>query len=584
MRRTRHDILAGLWIPALILMVLAGCATQRPPEGGPADSEPPVIIATDPVNETVQFTGQEITLEFSEYIQRASFQEAVHISPLPEIPPTYEWSGRQVRIVFPTPLAENRTYVITVGTKVRDQRAGNAMRESMQLAFSTGDSLDRGRFDGTVMTDPPSGVSIFGYQLHDGRADTLDPARHRPEYAVQTAEDGGFHFSNVSPGLYRVFAVRDKNNDFRYNVESEDIGIPEYDILVGDSSALSPPLRFQLFTEDTTRPAIQRVEALHDHLVRVKFNETVYPQPIPLSRVIIRDSATGLVLPVRSAVAPEKERYAWDFRLGAPLTERMFSLWIDTLEDGAGNPIDTRSLPLHFPGSVIPDTARPLLLEQRPTGNSRAVEPDSSFRLAYDRPLQDAGAFSLRDSSGIAVELEVSSAETGVFVLGHPPLHPESMYSLCIDEARLRDSVSGRHVGDSVRCIRFTTGVRDQVGSISGSVRTDDTAGVAVVRVREVGRQSRTRLLRTDTTRSFRIDGLPEGQYLLDAFIDLNRNQRHDAGKAYPLQRPEPFGRVRDTLRVRARWETDGIIIPLPSSPSPRVGDTPAPRVPARSE
>lgn len=582
-----RDIVTTLGIPAMVLIALAGCATQRPPEGGPPDSEPPMIVAMEPANETVRFEGREISFEFSEYIQRPSFQEAVHISPLPEIPPTYEWSGRTVRIVFPEMLTENRTYVITVGTKVRDLRAGNAMRESVILAFSTGDSLDRGRFDGTVLTDPPSGVSLFGYLLHDGRADTLDPARHRPEYAVQTAEDGGFHFSNVRPGLYRVFAVRDKNNDFLYNAESEEIGIPEYDVLVGDSSALSPPLRFQLFTEDTTRPSVQRVEALHDHLVRVKFNETIYPQPIPLTRVVIRDSSTGQVLPIRSAVAPESERYAWDFRLASPMTERMFTLWVDTLEDGAGNMVETRLLPLSFVGSTVPDTARPALLDQRPAENSRGVEPDSSFRLVFDRPLQYSGALSLRDSSGGTVDLEIASPEAGVLDVRHPPLHPEAAYTLCMDGSLLRDSLSGRSVGDTIRCIRFTTGVRDQVGSISGQVRSDDTAGIAVVRVRAVGRQPRIRTLRTDATRNFRIDGLPEGQYLLDAFIDGNHNQRHDAGKAFPLQRPEPFGRIRDTIRVRARWETDGIIIPLRSSngqPDHNNRNSIPPGTPPRSE
>jgi uncharacterized protein (DUF2141 family) len=558
-----------------VLLFAAGCATQRPPEGGPPDTDPPLIIETDPANGTVLFTGQEVSFEFSEYIQRQSFQESVHISPLPETPPTYEWSGRRVSIVFDAPLTANRTYVITVGTKVRDLRAGNAMQETMHLAFSTGDSLDRGSFSGTVNADPPGGVTIFAYLLEPGRADTLNPADDRPDYAVQSAEDGSFHFYNVAPGVYRVFAVRDKSNDFRYNAESEEIGVPDFDVLIEDSLALTPPLRFQLHTEDTTRPQVQRIEALDERTVRIKFNETVYPQPLPLDRVMISDSTSGRRLTLLSAVAPPKERYAWDFRMGEALTEQTYRLSIDSLEDGAGNLVDTTGFPFFFRGSAAADTLRPFIVEMTPTENSRNVNADSSFRVDFDRPLSVGDAFTLRDSSGATIALSISIVTRTTIMIGHPPLLPEAVYSLCITENLLRDSLSGRSIGDSIRCIRFTTGKRDQYGTLSGVVRSTDSTGAAVVRVREAVKQPRVRTVFTDSTRTFRFDGLPEGKYLLDAYIDVNGNRRYDAGKPFPLTKPEPFGAVRDTLRVRARWATDNIIIPLQSSQDKSLNSPP---------
>lgn len=558
-----------------MLLYAAGCATQRPPEGGPADTDPPFIVETEPANGTVRFAGEEVSFEFSEYVQRQSFQESVHISPLPETPPTYEWSGRRVSIVFANPLRESRTYVITVGTKVLDLRAGNAMQETMHLAFSTGDSLDRGSFNGMVNADPPGGVTVFAYLLQPGRADTLNPADDRPDYAVQSADDGSFHFYNVAPGTYRVFAVRDKSNDFRYNAESEEIGVPDFDVLIEDSLASTPPLRFQLHTEDTTRPQVQRVDALDNRTIRIKFNETVYPQPLPLARVMISDSASGRRITLLSAVAPPKERYAWDFRVGEALTEQTFRLSIDSLEDGAGNVIDTTGFPLFFPGSAVADTLRPFIVEMTPAENGRNVDADSSFRVEFDRPLSVGAAFALRDSSGADVALNVSHVTPTTISIEHASLLPEATYSLCIAENLLRDSLSGRSVGDSTRCIRFTTGKRDQYGILSGLVRSADSSGAAVVRVREAVKQPRVRTVFTDSTRTFRFDGLPEGKYLLDAYIDLNGNRRYDAGKPFPLKKPEPFGSVRDTLRVRARWETNNIIIPLQSSQSRSLESAP---------
>lgn len=560
------DFLPGIhsrwiWIPVLLVLI-AGCASQRPPEGGPPDTEAPFVIGTIPENGTVRFTGREISFTFNEYVQRASFQEAVHISPLPTTPPSFEWSGRTARIVFDSSLRENRTYVITVGTKVKDIRAGNTMRETVHLAFSTGDSLDRGTFNGTVFGEPAGGVTLFAYLLDSLRADTLNPAVERPDYAVQSSDDGAFHFYNVAPGPYRVFAVRDKSNDYRYNAESEDIGIPDRDILVVDTIA-PRPLRIFLSTEDTTRPLLQRAEAIHARLLRLKFNETVYPQPLPLSRIVIRDSATAQAVEPRSAIAPAEERFTWDIRLASSLREAPYLLWIDSLEDGAGNTIDTTAFPLVFMGSSIVDTARPRILETIPAANARGVEPDSSFRILFDRELQVADVFSLKDSSGMSIALEQHRISPTEIALSHPPLMGEAVYTLCIEEHLLRDSISGRTVGDSARCFRFRTDKRDQYGSLSGIVEASDSSGTAVVRLHETGRQPRTRTVATDSSRSFRFEAVREGTYILDAFIDRNGNRRYDFGKPWPLERPEPYGRVRDTLRVRARWETDGIRIPL---------------------
>ncbi len=552
----------------LALIFLSACASQRPPEGGPRDTEPPFILETIPASGTVNFSGQTVEIEFSEYVTRQSFQEAVHISPLLEQLPEYEWSGRSVTIVFPTPLLADRTYVITVGTKVKDLRGGNAMKETMHLAFSTGDSLDNGSFSGSVFGDPQSGVGVFAYELTGSREDTLDPAEDKPDYAVQSSDDGAFHFYNVAPAVYRVYAVRDKSNDMRYNAETDELGVPDHDIIVTDSASLSPPLRFYLHTEDTTRPSVQRVEALNERIVRVKFNETVYPQPLPLERISISDSASGHRLPVISAVPPVNERFAWDLLLGGSLVETMYVLAIDSLEDGAGNIMNTTSTPFSFIGSTLPDTSKPVVMSRIPKANEKKIDPDSSFRISTDRPLLLSDAFSLMDSSDAVIDLRATWISGSEVVLSHGALLPEARYTLCIDMSLLKDSINSRSVGDSIECIRFTTGVRDQSGVIAGSVSSDDSVSPVMVRIRDISRSPKVRTVKSDSTRTFRFEGLKEGQYLIDAFIDSNNNRRYDYGKAFPLKKPEPYGAVRDTLRVRARWETNGIIVPIQTSPS----------------
>ena len=53
---------------------------------------------------------------------------------------------------------------------------------------------------------------------------------------------------------------------------------------------------------------------------------------------------------------------------------------------------------------------------------------------------------------------------------------------------------------------------------------------------------------------------LPRGKYLISGFIDKNRNGFYDSGSIIPLKLAETFAMGKDTVRVRARFETTGLI------------------------
>lgn len=546
------------------LLLLVGCAAQRPPEGGPPDTEPPFVEETDPPSGAVRFTGREITLRFNEYVQRQSFSDAVHISPLPAIPPVYEWSGKDVTIVFQDSLRADRTYVISVGTKLRDVNASNPLAENFQLAFSTGDSLDRGEFHGIVLDEKPGGVTLIAYFLPTERGDTLDPRKHRPDYAVMSADDGSFRFSHVTPGTYRVFAIRDKGNNMLYDVETDAIGIPMRDIAVMDSISTPDPLRFRLSIEDTTRPVLQRVEAQHAQRIRMKFNETVYPQPLPTTSIHVGDSARRIPLSLVSAVDPPNERFTWDVFLAAPLDEGRYVLTVDSLFDGAENPLSLPDEGILFSGSAKKDTTRPSITSRFPDARARNVPPDSAFVLRFDRPMATAVVATLEDSTGANVPLEFQWSHPSRLLLRHPVLMDEAEFRFCVDLRSLRDSLSPRTVEDSIQCITFSTGQGDQHGVIAGKVRSEDSTGSYRVRVRQTGKKEALILeAPADTLREFRFPRLPEGSYMLDAFKDMDGDGSYFHGNVSPFRPPEPFGVLRDTIRVRARWETNGIVIPV---------------------
>jgi hypothetical protein len=546
------------WLTAtLAALLVASCATQRPPEGGPVDSEPPYIVQSSPLPGTVTFRGRNVVIEFNERVDKRSFDDAIHISPVLATKPEYDWSAREVKILFQEELPEDKTIVVTIGSNLKDLRAGNPMSDSWQLAFSTGDSLDRGIIEGIVSDAKPAGVSVFAYLLDEGRADTLDPTRHRPDYVVRTGDDGRFRLSYLREGLYRVFAVRDNLNNLLYDIEADEIGIPTGDVFAVDSNRMPSALRFTLHREDTTAPYVQRVQAVNARQLRIAFSEDVQPFPPPTAALTLRDSVSGEPLSVYTVLPSLQGRNAWDVYLGSPMHEGRFQIFFDSLRDAAGNALRTDVLV--FDGSAVPDTSRPIFLETFPKDGGQSIPTDSAFVLRFSRPVQENIVVSILDSTGKQLPATVLRPDMTRVDIGHPVLDETAAYRLCIDLATIRDGITGRPMADSTFCIAFTTGKAGSFGSVTGNFAGDSLGGIPHILLREMKEGGTERRTIADSTGAFTFTRVPEGQYKLEAFIDLDSNGRYSPGSARPLLAPEPLIRYKDTLRVRARWETGGV-------------------------
>ena len=55
------------------------CAAIAPPSGGPEDTTPPELISSFPKSGSTNFTGGEVILKFSEYLNKASIKNETDI-------------------------------------------------------------------------------------------------------------------------------------------------------------------------------------------------------------------------------------------------------------------------------------------------------------------------------------------------------------------------------------------------------------------------------------------------------------------------------------------------------------------------
>jgi hypothetical protein len=178
-RKIRNSLLL------FIGLLLSNCANQLPPGGGEIDKTPPQIINIYPPSGTTNFSDDYFELEFSEYVDRRSLQDAIFISPAIEGALDLDWSGKSVRISFPSKLKDNTTYVVTIGTDVVDYNNKNRMAVSFNFTFSTGNEIDRRIISGKVYDEKPSGILIFAYKLN---SDTVNPTSNNvSSFAKETS-------------------------------------------------------------------------------------------------------------------------------------------------------------------------------------------------------------------------------------------------------------------------------------------------------------------------------------------------------------------------------------------------------------
>lgn len=214
---------SSIYISILILagiIIVAACAKQGSPAGGPKDTTPPVIIKSSPLNGSTSFTGKTITLTFDEFVVLDKIQEKFMISPPVEKKPEITIRGKNVVVTLDGDLRDSTTYTLYFQDAIRDLNESNIL-ENFQFVFSTGNYIDSLTMAGLVYNgfnlEVPERMLIM---LHSNHADSA-PMTLIPDYISMSGQTGYFALNNLRAGTYRLFALEDANNDRKYNSGEE---------------------------------------------------------------------------------------------------------------------------------------------------------------------------------------------------------------------------------------------------------------------------------------------------------------------------------------------------------------------------
>jgi hypothetical protein len=181
-----------------------GCANIIPPQGGPEDTLPPLLLRAAPPDSTVNFTGNRIVLEFDEFIDAQNTQ-SVLMTPYPLKPPRIETKLRTLTITLNDTLEPNTTYTIDFGDAIKDINEGNVLQD-FDYTFSTGPVLDSLTFSGNVVLAETGRIDTNMVAVLYRNLDDSAIVNDRPRYITRLDRGGTFRFENLPPGTFALYA------------------------------------------------------------------------------------------------------------------------------------------------------------------------------------------------------------------------------------------------------------------------------------------------------------------------------------------------------------------------------------------
>ncbi len=551
------------FLPLALLWFVFSCAMQKAPGGGPIDRTPPEVVFTNPPKDSLHIATDlnQFEIQFSERMTRSSLAGNIFISPPIEF--GTHWKGwERLFLDLKEPLHKEQTYVVSIGSEAKDLH-NNSMKASYTFAFSTGSVIDQGRISGTVYGRKKEAVNIFAFLLDDSVA--FAPTKERPSYISKSGRGGRYELSYLKLGHYRLLAVSDQNHNLKLDAGFERVGIPYHDVALDSSALFSDFVDFQLTHMDTVAPRLVGVRPINRRRFQVRYSE---PLTIMSNNFVLLDSLTRDTIPVIDFGKNNETPNILDVFTAGLDSGRTYLWQAGELADTAGNVNDTLSA-AYFKMKAPADTTTFRLLEFLPKDSSRAVRPEQKIFVKFSLPVDWATlahSFTLQTESKdlLPGRWEAHDLFSANFVPADP-LQPDSAYRAIIRLGGVQD-LWGATAKDTLLLRYFTTVSARQLGEISGKVILDPDSGQIVkLRLRSLEKKVEPLALTLEKSRKFYFPFLPEGKYLMDGYLDLDKNNKYSAGQLFPFHFSEPFFFAADTIKVRKRWEKSGILFKFPA-------------------
>ena len=564
----------GLKVLAILIVSLftAGCATDKPPTGGPPDTSALTVISSDPEPGATNISPGTIRLLFSHYISGSELSKALFFSPAIR---DYEISmhGKEAVVRVYDPLKPDQTYTLTLQKSLKSFY-GNTLERSWILAFSTGGAINHGTIDGRVWTRlmaPASNITVMAFAPGNEESPSATP-----DYIVQTDASGTFRFENIREGRYHIIAFNDKNRNLHLDPAKEEFGVTATPFIATGSTGVA----LRLATGDTSPTTLRSANPVSNQEIEITFSRPLPSRSFDLTAIGIEDRAGGTSLPILGYFTTSRAEEEATYHLfTGPMNPRaqyhiVFRPQKNTATSSEltilGNvsrmeyPLLTlKILPSDKTSNVLLDMIRPeagpsIEMQFNMPVKESTIKPSVTLTAIRRNATEELIPFSISRNDSRTWSIRPVSGFT-----------PGMDYRVTVKPLGIA-ALTGGKSKDSVIVSRFSAAAPDQYGEITGTGHA--AAATAVIEARRTGTTVAYRSIvkpSVQGTFSFDFHLLPPGNYTITGFIPSDAanaapTTEWHSGTAWPFTPSDPFMAL--TVAVRAGWKTENIQLEIPAT------------------
>lgn len=515
----------------VIGMLLFSCANRGKPGGGPKDEIPPKIVKSTPENFSTNFNGKEIKIYFDEYVKIKNLQRQLIISPpmdpAPEVTPLGT-ASKYITVKINDTLQENTTYAFNFGNSITDNNEENPY-SYYKFVFSTGSYIDslsvKGEITDAALRKPEDFVSVRLYEIDSAFNDSI-VYNKLPQYVTNTLDSTTtFKLENLKAGKYMLVALKDANEDNKFQQKTDKIGFhKEYITIPTDSS-----FTLKLFKEEND------------------FN-IIRPRLISGEKI-----AFGFEGDYKNTEINIKSQTPDNFRYTITKDPKTDSLnyWykprfkdIDSLLFQVKN----KNYLEDFTIQISEQKRDSLILESSPRGN---LNFNDTFKVTANIPLStfDESKFNILDKDSIAVNYTTSlDTLQNIYNFHFEKTESNTYYIQALPEA-FTDFFNNKN--DTLN-YRLVTKTFADYGNVR--VTLYNAKYPIIAQLTDKDGQVKAEVYSTKPE-PLDFKNLNPATYYLRVIFDENENEKYDSGNYLKKLFPERISHFDEAIEVRANWD-----------------------------